>query len=248
MRYKLSLVLLSMLPALSHAGGGNFNFYGKAGIDLTSRFETMKITQNYDSAGGFKLSIPASSRQNTFSPSIFFETTYNIFPQTEIGLGLGYIKRKGFDHIAIWPVRGGAEYDPSGQFHLKETYRVNRYASLPIYFILKQNYALNANTKFYLKGDLGYSINKIRKTVYTLYEDLSLGSSTGYKKDRDFVSNNKAKSGLYLGLGIGIEYKSFLVDIGYYHTHSKITYKEQESYVSTPYNNDAIRLTLGFKF
>ncbi|TDF40364.1 hypothetical protein E2R48_07995 [Histophilus somni] len=228
-------------------GGGNFNFYGKAGIDLTSRFETMKITQNYDSAGGFKLSIPASSRQNTFSPSIFFETTYNIFPQTEIGLGLGYIKRKGFDHIAIWPVRGGAEYDPSGQFHLKETYRVNRYASLPIYFILKQNYALNANTKFYLKGDLGYSINKIRKTVYTSYGDI--GTTAGvYEESYKFVSNNKAKSGLYLGLGIGIEYKSFLVDIGYYHTHSKITYKEQESYVSTPYNNDAIRLTLGFKF
>ncbi|WWO73988.1 hypothetical protein V4937_04800 [Histophilus somni] len=57
MRYKLSLVLLSMLPALSHAGG-NFNFYGKAGIDLTSRFETMKITENHDSDRGFKLSIP----------------------------------------------------------------------------------------------------------------------------------------------------------------------------------------------
>lgn len=64
----------------------------------------------------------------------------------------------------------------------------------------------------------------------------------------------KVKNGLYLGLGLGIEYKAFLAEIGYYHTKSKVTRKNynyeirNSIYESTSYNNDAIRLTLGVKF
>ncbi|ARU64575.1 hypothetical protein HNR69_001674 [Histophilus somni] len=242
MKYKLSLALLFTLPAFAHAGGGNFNFYGKAGIDLTSRFETMKIIlPNINK----EANVPASSRQNTFSPSIFLETTYNILPQTEIGLGLGYIKRKGFDHSATWKISNQGNIG-FGDNNAVENYRINRYSSLPIYFTLKQNYALNANSKFYLKGDIGYSINKIDNTKYNYYTDVS------GKLELDSLSsrfqNFKAQNGLYLGLGIGFEYKFFLADIGYYHTHAKVNYKSDGSYSWHPYNNDAIRLTLGFKF
>ncbi len=258
MRYKLSLVLLSMLPALSHAGGGNFNFYGKAGIDLTSRFETFKLTANNDGPPISK--IPASSRQNTFSPSIFLETTYNIFPQTEVGLGVGYIKRKGFEHSASWFIFGGGDTtyapqvtDPSNASTAIESYNIPRYTSLPIYIVLKQNIALSQNTKLYFTGNLGYSINKINDTKYNYYSDqITQGNfvlNEGLSKPRKM----KAKNGLYLGLGVGVEYKSFLAEIGYYHTKSKVT---RPNYVkniglvdqTTPYNNDAIRLTLGFKF
>ncbi|WP_249961375.1 hypothetical protein [Histophilus somni] len=232
-------------------GGGNFNFYGKAGIDLTSRFETMVLRTEQNS---FVPSIPASSRQNTFSPSVFLETTYNILPQTEIGFGLGYIKRKGFDHSASWhftkETTGEKKWSAASQSSLTdiEKYGIYRYSSLPIYFILKQNYALNANSKFYLKGNIGYSINKISNTKYDHYSN---EASREIKKTQidDPVYKMKAQNGLYLGLGFGVEYKSFLAEIGYYHTHATVNYKNKNKhYPSYSYNNDAIRLTLGFKF
>ncbi|ACA31970.1 hypothetical protein [Histophilus somni] len=248
MKYKLSLAILSILPALSHAGGGNFNFYGKAGIDLTSRFETMVLRTEQNN---YVPSIPASSRQNTFSPSIFFETTYTILPQTEIGLGLGYIKRKGFDHSASWHFNKDIQKKTWAQtsgFTDIEQYRIYRYSSLPIYLILKQNYAFNANSKFYLKGNIGYSINKMPNTKYAHYSN-----ETSLKIQQtqigDPIYKMKAKNGLYLGLGIGIEYKSFLAEIGYYHTHATVSYKNKNTqYPQYSYNNDAIRLTLGVKF
>ncbi|WP_256692779.1 hypothetical protein [Histophilus somni] len=190
--------------------------------------------------------ISASSRQNTFSPSIFLETTYNILPQTEIGLGLGYIKRKGFDHSARWLASDQLNYN-KGTSIVIEKYRINRYSSLPIYFTLKQNYALNANSKFYLKGDIGYSINKIHNTTYSYYSDITRAEGQ-IELDDSFFKKMKAKNGLYLGLSIGFEYKSFLADIGYYHTHATVNYESNGYYSWHPYNNDAIRLTLGFKF
>lgn len=245
--YEIQTVVSVIIYAsnLCPCGGGNFNFYGKAGIDLTSRFETMKIILP---SFNKEANVPASSRQNTFSPSIFLETTYNILPQTEIGLGLGYIKRKGFDHSAAWKISVHGNIN-QGDHNAVETYKINRYSSLPIYFILKQNYALNANSKFYLKGDIGYSINKIDNTKYNYYTDigknkLELDTVSGATGFRSF----KAQNGLYLGLSIGFEYKFFLADIGYYHTHAKVNYKSDGSYSWHSYNNDAIRLTLGFKF
>ncbi len=230
-------------------GGGNFNFYGKAGIDLTSRFETMQLrTYLNDDVP----SIPASSRQNTFSPSIFLETTYAILPQTEIGLGLGYIKRKGFDHSASWYVyTDGVWSEKMADNIAVEYYKINRYSSLPIYFTLKQNYAFNANSKFYLKGDIGYSINKIADTKHKKYTDIT----DKFELQGESLRKMKARNGLYLGLAIGLEYKSFLAEIGYYHTHAAVNYKTKPYnskvngyYAWHSYNNDAIRLTLGFKF
>ncbi|WP_249960752.1 hypothetical protein [Histophilus somni] len=234
--------------------GGNFNFYGKAGIDLTSRFETIQLTANND--GPPISAIPASSRQNTFSPSIFFETTYNILPQTEIGLGLGYTKRKGFDHSASWFIKGAGgdgSYSPTPSVNSAiETYKINRYSSLPIYMVLKQNIVLNQNTKLYFTGNLGYSLNKIDDTKYNFYRDID--SPGTFKKDEELSKTRKmkAKNGLYLGLGVGLEYHSFLAEIGYYHTKSKVTRGNyvEDKFVdqTTSYNNDAIRLTIGFKF
>ncbi|WP_233121846.1 hypothetical protein [Histophilus somni] len=199
-------------------------------------------------------SIPASSRQNTFSPSIFFETTYTILPQTEIGLGLGYIKRKGFDHSASWHVHTDGVWVASGDNTAVEYYKINRYSSLPIYFTLKQNYAFNANSKFYLKGDIGYSINKIADTKHKTYTNIV--DENVFALHEQSPRKMKARNGLYLGLAIGLEYKSFLAEIGYYHTHAAVNYKTKPYkssmnagyYAWHSYNNDAIRLTLGFKF
>ncbi|MFD1806149.1 hypothetical protein ACFSAV_07175 [Pasteurella oralis] len=238
MKSKLFILkTLSLVSVLATAQTGEFNFYGKAGIDLTSRFETMRVRlENID----FPTS--ASTKKNTFSPSIFLETTYNVLPQLEVGLGTGYIKRKGFDHSA-------SINEPGGIIE-RETYKINRYSSIPLYLTLKHSFAINDNAKIYYKSDFGYSFNKIRNTSYAIRS----------YKGKDIVQpefkapiHMKAKNGLYLGLAIGIEYQSFLAELGYYHTNSAITYQsdyrpQHTKHVHNSYKNDALRLSFGIKF
>ncbi|WP_245853289.1 hypothetical protein [Pasteurella oralis] len=123
----LILITSSLIPAITVAQTSQTNFYVKAGIDLTSRFETLKIHSGFDESYHH---FARGSKKNTFSPSIFLETTYNILPQTEVGLGVGYIKRKGFNYYH--------EYNL-----FKEEYKINRYSSIPIYSTFKQNFSLN---------------------------------------------------------------------------------------------------------
>ncbi|WP_101774944.1 outer membrane beta-barrel protein [Pasteurella oralis] len=228
----LLLTTLSVLPAFAIAQAGQFNFYGKAGIDLTSRFESVEIATI--KSPFFNSTIP--SKKNTFSPSIFLETTYNILPQTEIGVGMGYIKRKGFNHETSKVYMNG-----NNKSVATEKAKINRYSSIPIYLILKQNYPLNQDTALYLKGNLGYSLNKARNTTYTFSLD---------NNPYSHPVNVKTKNGLYLGLGAGVEYKSFLAEIGYYHTDSAIKYKfpHDNHNLYESYNNDALRFSIGFKF
>ncbi|WP_101776439.1 outer membrane beta-barrel protein [Pasteurella oralis] len=235
----LLLTTLSVLPAFAIAQAGQFNFYGKAGIDLTSRFESVEMSTTI--RNHFLNSTAITSKKNTFSPSIFLETTYNILPQTEIGLGMGYIKRKGFNHVASATYRGSSKTET-----ITEKFKINRYSSIPVYLAIKQNYPLNQNTTLYFNGNLGYSFNKIRNTTYDIKD-----SNPTLDYSRAF--NLKTKNGLYWGLGMGMEYKSFLVEIGYYHTNSSINIvgiyngKEYESGYHS-YNNDALRFSIGFKF
>ena len=199
------------------------------------------------------------SKKNTISPSLFLETTYNVLPQTELGVGMGYIKRKGFDYEAIWRVNNNFESMKKGQNLGKETYQVNRYSSVPVYLTLKQNYPLNQDINAYLKTDLGYSFNKIRNTQYQLYSDI--GKNAGeFDKFSESPVDFRVKNGLYVGFSLGIEYKALLAEIGYYHTNSAITVTSQNdrddlrsdksSLVGQRYSykNDALRLSLGFRF
>ncbi|MXN88759.1 outer membrane beta-barrel protein [Pasteurella canis] len=229
----LLLITLSLASVFATAQTNQINFYGKAGVDLTSRFETMKI----QAENGSEFPAAAGTKKNTFSPSIFLETTYNVLPQTEIGLGIGYIKRDGFHYSGTFEERPGM-FD-------KETYKINRYSSLPLYFIFKQNYVLNPDTKFYFKSDLGYALNKTKSTWYTSY--------TNDRKTFEHPIHFKTKDGLYAGLGVGIEYKFLLAELGYYHTNSALTYQsnhrqQKPKDFHNSYNNDALRLSVGFKF
>lgn len=242
----LLLTTLSVLPAFAIAQTGQFNFYGKAGIDLTSRFESVEIAPSI--RNHFLNTTAITSKKNTFSPSIFLESTYNILPQTEIGVGIGYIKRKGFNHTASATFPNTAYPNNNATRTVTEKFKINRYSSIPVYLALKQNYPLNPNTKLYFNGNLGYSFNKIRNnTAYDIKDSVPFLISSSR------IFNLKAKNGLYLGLGMGIEYKSFLVDIGYYHTNSSINVigiYNGEKYGSGyhSYKNDALRFSIGFKF
>ncbi|MFD1805789.1 hypothetical protein ACFSAV_05265 [Pasteurella oralis] len=238
----LLVTILSLIPVFATAQTGQFNFYGKAGIDLTSRFDAIEIAA-FAQDNNNELFTSSPSKKNTFSASIFLETTYNLLSQTELGFGIGYIKRNGFNYQRIIKDRENVK--------IRETYKVNRYSSIPLYLTLKQNHSLNQDTKFYFKSDLGYSLNKTPSTVHNEYR-LDKGIN-----DHPYTINFKTKNGLYLGLGVGIEYKSFLAELGYYHTNSAVTYNNYKKVgVNNPimedvhrsYNNNALRFSIGLKF
>ena len=79
------------------------------------------------------------------------------------------------------------------------------YQSVPVYFTAQ--YKLSENSKYnpYLKANFGYSFN-------TNEQDAKSESSSSYY---DSDSSVDVKNGLYYGLGFGIEYENFTVDLMY---------------------------------
>ncbi len=64
--------------------------------------------------------------------------------------------------------------------------------------------------------------------------------------------DTSAKDGAYYGISLGLEYYNFLAEVGYYHTSSRISFasspQKTVAYKQVSYNNDAIRLSIGYKF
>ena len=136
---------LFALVSISSLAAGEFNVYGKFGVDLHSNFSKIK-----DDDGETVLPKKAKSGY-----SFFLEGTTEIAPNLEFGLGLGYVARKG------------KNYSYDDDFNVpptKVTGRMVSYDSIPLYLTTKYN--LNTGTSFkpYGKIDLGYSFNKINKT------------------------------------------------------------------------------------
>ncbi|SPY34263.1 hypothetical protein K7G92_001703 [Pasteurella canis] len=214
----------------------NVNLYGKVGVDLISRFETVDPSV-------YHFSVP--HKRNTFSPSAFLELTYNVLPQTELGGGVGFIKRNSFNHVSY-----GIHNETGANVDATEKYQVPRYRSIPLYVTLKQNFAFTPNTTLYLKGDLGYAFNKTKSTALNAI----FYNYTGNGKDHIEKTNinMSAKDGAYYGISLGLEYDNFLAEVGYYHTSSRISFasspQKSVPYKEVSYNNDALRLSIGYKF
>lgn len=105
------------------------------------------------------------------------------------------------------------------------------YKSLPIYGVAKYNIPLESNIKPYLKADLGYSFNFDEK-------DLKAG---------DERIKTSVENGLYYGLGAGVEYNNFLVELMYKVNRADIQYEGKG--VKTPkYDYDYSRTTLSFGY
>jgi len=228
----LAAFLLFSATEATAAFSDNLNLYTKVGVDLSSRFETLDPSAYHFST---------AHKRNTFSPSAFLELTYNVLPQTEFGVGTGFIKRNGFKH------NSHGKYNATGYVDdLKESYKLYRYNSVPIYALLKQNFKLGDNTKFYIKGDFGWSYNRTKDTV--LHLDI-LQSRRLEKTPMKMSVNN----GHYYGVGIGVEHHNFLVEIGYWHTSARMRYASTDKYKTilpkeVSYNNDAVRLSIGYRF
>lgn len=107
----------------------------------------------------------------------------------------------------------------------------------PLYLTGKYNFNLDSEIKPYIKADLGYSFNKVQKL-----------SGRSFDKDDKTIENYSEKvnfsNGLYASIGLGLEYKNFTTELAYVHTNAKIKSENE----SDKYNNNALRLSVGYKF
>ena len=161
------------------------------------------------------------------APVIFSEATKNVTPDFEAGLGVGY----------IWRGKENFEFEDSED---KTTGKFPRYDSVPLYLTGKYNFNLDSEVKPYVKADLGYSFNRAKKSTGT---DLDKMTNTV----EDFSEKIKFKNGLYASVGVGLEYRNFVTELAYVHTTAKIKWDDDE-FGNERYNNNALRLTVGYKF
>ena len=162
------------------------------------------------------------------APAIFLEATKNLTPNFEAGLGVGYIWR-GKENFEFYD----DEDKVSGKFP--------RYNSVPLYLTGKYNFNLDSEVKPYVKADLGYSFNRAKKLT---------GTSVDTKRNttEDISGKIKFKNGLYASVGVGLEYRNFVTELAYVHTTAKVKWDEEDGSGTDRYNNNALRLTVGYKF
>lgn len=162
------------------------------------------------------------------APAIFLEATKNLTPNFEAGLGLGYIWR-GKENFEFYD----DEDKVSGKFP--------RYNSVPLYLTGKYNFNLDSEVKPYVKADLGYSFNRAKKLTGTSVD-------TRHNTTEDISGKIKFKNGLYASVGVGLEYRNFVTELAYVHTTAKVKWDEEDGSGTDRYNNNALRLTVGYKF
>ena len=162
------------------------------------------------------------------APAIFLEATKNLTPNFEAGLGLGYIWR-GKENFEFYD----DEDKVSGKFP--------RYNSVPLYLTGKYNFNLDSEVKPFVKADLGYSFNRAKKLTGTSVD-------TRHNTTEDISGKIKFKNGLYASVGVGFEYRNFVTELSYVHTTAKIKWDDEDGSDTERYNNNALRLTVGYKF
>lgn len=147
------------------------------------------------------------------------EVTKEFYPNLELGLGLSYQ-----DH-------GRPEAGEIGKKIEKIKFQNTGYKSLPIYGVAKYNIPMEGNIKPYLKADLGYSFN---------FDEKDLKGEAG--KIKMSVDN-----GLYYGLGAGVEYNNFVVELMYKVNRAKVQH-EYNGAKSSKFDYDYSRTTLSFGY
>lgn len=110
---------------------------------------------------------------------------------------------------------------------------VNDYSSIPLYGVVRYN-IMNINDKIlpYVKGHLGYSINSLSDNVYNSQGDYVDGDVSG---------------GLYYGVGLGVEFYGFTVELMYRGINAEFKQNDQFDYYDgdTKANKTSFGLSVG---
>jgi len=139
----------------------------------------------------------------------------------DLGLGIAYqihAPRKHFDYTS--------NVDTSGV----------HYSSVPVYVSGRYNFLLNSNVDPYLKTNLGYSFNFDSS-------DLETTNTTDGKTKRD---STDITGGLYWGIGAGIEYKNYTMELMYAINKCKASTKDNDTLKKADY--DRLSLSIGYRF
>ena len=191
---KKVLLGLFALASVSAVAAEGVNVYGRLGLDVYSHYNKLA-----DENG--KAEVKAKGK---VAPSIAVEVTKDLGSNFEAGLGLGH----------VW----NGKRNMTGDYEKIEAIR-----SIPLYVTTKYKFDAGSDVKPYVKADLGYSFNQMKKNDYDL----------------------KAKNGLYAGRGAGVEYNNVTADLSYVFTGAK--YKDTDGDTGKA-NKGALRLTVGYKF
>lgn len=245
---KKILMLPIFLFSISVFATENINIYGKLGLDIHSRFSN---TSDIDPEDGFEYGL-GYPKKGKIGYGLFLEATKNMTSKLELGLGVGYIQRKGTNasHLSGDSYSHGIGPTQVGKTH--DYYKAERYSSFPLYMTLKYNFDVESDFKPYIKADLGYSFNKIKSSMNVK----QIEYINGVQNSEDQYSVGlKVKNGLYTGIGVGVEYNNFLAELSYVHTSAKLNATYTGSDFSTgsetrtyKQNNSAVRLLIGYKF
>ena len=149
------------------------------------------------------------------------EGTKEFYPNLELGLGIALQDHGDPDKINL-------SYNQKFQI-IKNT----GYKSLPLYAVAKYNIPLGTNVKPYLKADLGYAYNFGEKDAIETWDGP--------------IAKTSVDNGLYYGLGAGIEYNNFVVELMYKVNRAKVQH-EYNGAKSSKFDYEYSRTTLSFGY
>ena len=218
---KKVLLGLFALASVSAVAAEGVNVYGRLGYDVYSHYNKIVDEDNGETIVKAKGKVAAS---------IALEVTKDLGSNFEAGLGLGYVWHSNRDFKENLT-------DDDGTYEVKG--KVPAINSIPLYVTGKYKFDTGSNIKPYVKADLGYSFNKMKKSMTVTGKELTTGEPV-----RATEEGLKAKNGLYAGVGVGVEYNNVTADLSYVLIKSKIKHDDE----SDKANNGAVRLTVGYKF
>ena len=215
---KKVLLGLFVLASVSAVAAEGVNVYGRLGLDVYSHYNKIVDEDNGETM---------LKAKGKVAPSIALEVTKDLGSNFEAGLGLGYVWHGKRDY---------KETDDKDEY----TAKFPAINSIPLYVTGKYKFDTGSDIKPYVKADLGYSFNKMKKSIAVTEKDLTTGET-----ETVTAEGLKAKNGLYAGIGAGVEYNNVTADLSYVFTGAK--YKDIDGDTAKA-NKGALRLTVGYKF
>lgn len=174
----------------------------------------------------------SNGKTKGFGYEIAIEGTRNIYNNLELGLGMAYqshSKNKNFTE------KTDSETN---------TVTIGKYDSIPLYVTGKYSFDTKSAMKPYLKANLGYSFNINEKNTT---------ASLSNERQTDKISlKTKVNNGLYAGIGAGIEYNNYLIDLMYQTNFAKGSIEREADAPITSkkskLNYSRVTLSAGYKF
>ena len=194
--------------------------------------------------GGYDL-----SSTTNFDKDIYSEYDLDKFVENGFHFGVEYRR----EVLTNFQIGAGLEYrlsslDQPGNVratneNIDYSYDSGNLSSIPLYVTARYVFRNSTDINPYIKVNLGYSINS---------GDTSVNLNNFYSGKLVEEYKSEMKNGIFYGLGFGVEYKNFLVDLTYDITQSKAeekiyNYDDNEGF-NHDYDFDIQKLTLSFGY